>query len=521
MEIAVIDFIILVAVSGLTRGAGVLPDALLNAAVGETVMFTTTVTLPETSLLTVRWKFGDKEIIYFSLNNFTSPEYEGRITLFISTGSLELRSLTHNDNGEYSFSIAIIGELPKAGTTRLSVHELVSDVMANASSTDLEEDSSVRLSCSFSGSSLSFLWLNSSSEVTASDRVQLTDGGSTLTINVTRYDQGPFSCRVSNPVSTDTSSEIQLSISYGPENINLISPSPEYYAEGSDIILSCSADSRPAPHFTWLLNGDLQKDTGADLRLMNIQMSQSGNYSCLAFNSKTLIRETSPPSVVSVLMAVSNVMVTISGSDLVEFSSSVRLSCSSSGSSLSFLWLNSSSEVTASDRVQLTDGGSTLTINVTRYDQGPFSCRVSNPLSTATSSEIQLSISYGPENINLTISPSQEYYEEGSDIILSCSADSRPAPHFTWLLNGDLQNDTGADLRLMNIQMSQSGNYSCRAFNSKTLIHETSPPSVVSILAMSGLLSTGAIAGIVISCLVPFFVAAAWHYIYKKMTATF
>uniref|UniRef100_A0A8C2ZLF4 Ig-like domain-containing protein n=1 Tax=Cyclopterus lumpus TaxID=8103 RepID=A0A8C2ZLF4_CYCLU len=174
------------------------------------------------------------------------------------------------------------------------------------------------------------------------DRVQLTDGGSTLTINVTRYDQGPFSCRVSNPVSTDTSSEIQLSISFtrgvalfcvfcpdcvvqiirntffnliesiklwptkllyrrfhvehGPENINLISPSPEYYAEGSDIILSCSADSRPAPHFTWLLNGDLQKDTGADLRLMNIQMSQSGNYSCLAFNSKTLIRETSPPS---------------------------------------------------------------------------------------------------------------------------------------------------------------------------------------------------------------------------------
>lgn len=89
----------------------------------------------------------------------------------------------------------------------------------------------------------------------------------------------------------------------------------------------------------------------------------------------------------------------------------------------------------------------------------------------------------GPENINLEINPPLGNYEVGSDISLSCLADSRPDPDITWFLNGDLQTDTGPYLILMNIQESQSGNYSCRAFNSKTMIEETSSPSAVSVMS--------------------------------------
>ncbi|XP_027143020.1 carcinoembryonic antigen-related cell adhesion molecule 6-like [Larimichthys crocea] len=287
----------------LTKVAGVLPAGPLNAAVGGTVMFNTTLTPTEN--LTISWNVNDKRIIFStSGGNFPAPEYKDRITLFTSTGSLELRNLALSDSGVYRVSIEPQGKPQMTGSIRLEVLVPVSNVVVTPNTTDLEEfKDSVRLSCSSSGSSRSFLWLNSSSEVTASDRVQLTDGNSTLTIvSVTRYDQGPFRCHVSNPVSSATSGSILLSISYGPENVKLIiSPPQEHHEEGSNIVLSCSADSRPAALFYWFLNGDKLSDTGPELTLMNIQMSQSGSYSCQAFNENTLRYETSQSSVVSVL----------------------------------------------------------------------------------------------------------------------------------------------------------------------------------------------------------------------------
>ncbi|XP_010778402.1 carcinoembryonic antigen-related cell adhesion molecule 6-like, partial [Notothenia coriiceps] len=257
-----------------------------------------------TPFQSVTWNFGVKELFTWNVNNFTAPEYEGRITFFMSTGSLELRNLALTDSGEYTVNIFPPVGPSQSGTTRLEVYEPVSNVMVTSSSTELVEfSSSVSLSCSSSGSSLSFLWLNSSSEVTGSDKVQITDGGSTLTIvNVTRYDQGPFECRVSNPVSPVTSAQLTLTIYYGPENsILTISLPKEHHQEGSDISLSCSADSRPPAQFQWFLNGSALSDTGPELQLMNVQISQSGSYSCQAFNDKTLRYEMTPPASISVL----------------------------------------------------------------------------------------------------------------------------------------------------------------------------------------------------------------------------
>uniref|UniRef100_A0A3B5L3Z2 Ig-like domain-containing protein n=1 Tax=Xiphophorus couchianus TaxID=32473 RepID=A0A3B5L3Z2_9TELE len=271
---------------GLSNGVGVLPDGPLIASVGGTVNFTTDLNPTETPFTIVNWQFdnGSKPqfiIISQSTGDTTAPEYEGRLTLFRSTGSLELRDLKLSDSGEYTVIIQDGMNQPIGHVTHL-----------------IEFNGSVSFSCSSSGSSLSFLWMNSSSQITTSDRVQITDGGSKLTIvNVTRYDDGSYSCNVSNPISNDSSNPVNVSVN-GPEKVNL-EPQSQKYTEGSNIHLSCSTDSRPNATFDWFFNGKSLSGSGSELKLTNVQKDQSGNYSCQAFNSRTSRYQTSQLLVIS------------------------------------------------------------------------------------------------------------------------------------------------------------------------------------------------------------------------------
>uniref|UniRef100_A0A8C6T672 Ig-like domain-containing protein n=1 Tax=Neogobius melanostomus TaxID=47308 RepID=A0A8C6T672_9GOBI len=186
--------------TGLSHGARVLPDHL-TATAGEKVI------LPASPFLVITWNFvntsgiNNNIIVSSSANNNTNAAYADRITLFKSTGSLELRDLTVRDNGEYSY----LAQIYRYG-----------------------------MFCLF---------------------VFLVDG---------------------------------------PENRHFTtSPSQEYIAQGSDLDLSCVADSKPSAEISWFVNGNLQSYTGPQYTLQNIQMSDSGSYSCQAFNGKTLRSATS------------------------------------------------------------------------------------------------------------------------------------------------------------------------------------------------------------------------------------
>lgn len=94
-------------------------------------------------------------------------------------------------------------------------------------------------------------------------------------------------------------------------------------------------------------------------------------------------------------MPISGVTLRANAINLVEFNDTAVLTCSVlNGSSLSYAWLKGDSEVTEGGGVQFSNGNATLTmVGVTRYDEGPFRCNVSNGLGHEISLPVRLNIS--------------------------------------------------------------------------------------------------------------------------------
>ncbi len=76
----------------------------------------------------------------------------------------------------------------------------------------------------------------------------------------------------------------------------------------------------------------------------------------------------------------------------------------------------------------------------------------------------------GPSNPVITASPERVAYVSGSDIILSCSADSKPtANSFYWMYNGIRLNMYGPRYNLINTTQNMWGEYTCVVQNLVTL----------------------------------------------------
>ncbi|XP_048880311.1 carcinoembryonic antigen-related cell adhesion molecule 1-like isoform X1 [Brienomyrus brachyistius] len=237
---------------------------------------------------------------FYTLNGFgilmwsekkqqTAGAFTGRASINTSSGILSLFSMTVADSGLY-----VIQSFPPIGfsaNTTLTVLEPISIVTIRVNSTDqVEFNDSVSLTCSTSGSSPSYHWLNGSSDIIVGERVHLSSDNQTLTISsILTSDRGPFYCFVTNAISNGTSSPLYLNISYGPENLilKINGSDKELFYIGSNLTLSCSAQSSPPALFQW----DFHMATfinGPELRLDNVQERQSGNYTCLAHNARTL-----------------------------------------------------------------------------------------------------------------------------------------------------------------------------------------------------------------------------------------
>ncbi|XP_067267414.1 carcinoembryonic antigen-related cell adhesion molecule 5-like [Chanodichthys erythropterus] len=489
----------------------------VKGVVGKNVTFKTTIT-STTDFLSITWNFNKDKVIPIitfvpSTNNKKINEkYASRISYNMTTFELQLGPLMKEDEGEYILSTVKLNADQLTGQIDLEVLEPVTDVKISSNLPEaIEFNSTVILTCSAKGS-FTYRWLNGSDLLVADDtHTKLnppTNNELTIT-EVRRTDlRGPIVCIAENALESGRSAPFNLTVSYGPEKIAVTqTPTDSFLKKGSNLTLTCSADSDPPAQLRWMFNG-AELLQNAIVTIPNLEEKHSGNYSCVAYNAKTNRNVVSAVASVTVLDALSGTNISSSSSLLISGNSTVNLTCSAAvGKAESVEWLKGSTPLTPSPRVIFSADKKSLTIvQVVKEDAGEYKCQMKNKVNIDEAS-YKIVINYGPENVKLDGKKDVKFEE---DVKISCSADSVPPSTYTWKLNNTVMNFSQAIYAIEKAKVTDSGTYTCKAINPITKMEKevTFKLAVTEVGAVDEGLSGGAIAGIVIAVLVAVIIIA-------------
>ncbi|XP_071208742.1 B-cell receptor CD22-like [Salvelinus alpinus] len=128
----------------------------------------------------------------------------------------------------------------------------------------------------------------------------------------------------------------------------------------------------------------------------------------------------------------------------------------------------------------VTNQSNSLFLNpVSSEDAGSYSCAVEGH-EDIHSAEVTLTVSYGPKNTSVSVSPSGEIVE-GSSVTLTCSSDAYPPVNkYTWYKkNVTSPKASGQSYSITNIISEDRGEYYCEAQNGRGSMNSTALMIVV------------------------------------------
>ncbi|XP_029140433.1 carcinoembryonic antigen-related cell adhesion molecule 5 [Protobothrops mucrosquamatus] len=325
----------------------------------------------------------------------------------------------------------------------------------------------------------------------AGGHITLSSDGQNLSLSRTsRQDSGVYTCRAINSFSNN-SANYTLNVFYGPD-APVISPSGQFYAEGSNLTLSCQADSNPPANYTWSFKNATH--SGGIYRLFRLSSANNGTYTCEASNNEAKLSQ-SKAQPVCVLENLSKPILSPSQS-LVAENERITLNCTTSSSStVNVTWSKDSKPLRSN--VEFDHENRTLTlVKFQQSDAGSYTCTARNLFSTVQSNPSILTLAYGPTSAQLNQSGTIEQ-RLGSELVLLCSAESVPPATFEWFFNNTVKNGTEDTLNVHLKDWEDEGNYTCQARNPFTS-HTTSTSVYVKLTGESSIqsrMSPGAIAG--------------------------
>ncbi|KAM3620814.1 uncharacterized protein V6R79_002436 [Siganus canaliculatus] len=238
----------------------------------------------------------------------------------------------------------------------------------------------------------------------------------------------------------------------------------------------CKAIGMPRPTYRWLKNGEqltaegrIHVDAGR-LTISRISLTDSGMYQCVADNEHGAVYASAELKVVA--SPPDFTRRPVKKSTVIQRGSEVVLECRPHASPRAAIsWWRRGELLKDSERQTIMEDGTLRIANISKSDEGRYTCVARNQFGTSSSTGTLLV----KEPTKITVPPLSLDATVGQSLVLPCevSSDSSMSPVFKWFFNGkavDFNREehfemigggfTG-DLMVRNIQLKHSGKYVC------------------------------------------------------------
>ncbi|XP_071174000.1 matrix-remodeling-associated protein 5-like isoform X2 [Mytilus edulis] len=286
--------------------------------------------------------------------------------------------------------------------------------------------------------------------------------GPELTLKVIpKSGSGTYWCQAKNVIGTKNSTNITLTVQYGPDTI-VVFPSElngRYIRTEGDSIrnITCWADCHPVCNYTWTYPDKTTNVTSYFYKYA-LEKIHDGEYTCRAFN-EIGSKEKTIRVVVNTLQSVTLSPLTTE-LNVTQGKTSRSITCSAVCWPIcTFRWIGPN---------HFNRNGPELTLKVIpKSGSGTYWCQAKNVIGTKNSTNITITVQYGPDTI--VVSPLEWYGRyirtEGDSIKnITCWADCHPVCNYTWTYPDKTTNVTSYFYKYA-LEKIHDGEYTCRAFN--------------------------------------------------------
>ncbi|XP_069489234.1 contactin-2 [Ambystoma mexicanum] len=308
--------------------------------------------------------------------------------------------------------------------------------------------------------------------------------------NVGFEDEGTYECEASNAKGRDTF-QGRVIVQASPEWLKVITDTEANI--GSNLHWSCAAAGKPRPTTRWLRNGQPLTSQerisvkNGEIRFSKLTLQESGMYQCIAENKHGIIYSSAELAVQALapdfrLNPVKRLIPAARGGE-------VRIPCQPRAAPSPIVFWSKGTELLVNNtRVSIMLDGTLIIRNISRSDEGKYTCFAENLMGKANSTGT-LSVR---DATKITLAPTNADINMGDNVTLQCHASHDPTMDlsFTWSLQGlpiDAEKASGhylttttneaiGDLTVVHAQLKHAGKYTCTA---QTVVDSTSESAIL------------------------------------------